>query len=180
MFRQFGVPIFDADIVAREVVQPGAEALQEIAAAFGKEMLTKTGELNRHAMRERVFANTEDRRTLEAILHPRVRAALRTQMSKCGGPYCLLVVPLLVENRADYSFVDRTLVVDVSPKIQVARLMRRDQSTQEAAARVIAAQALRAERLAIADDVIDNDGGIEALEPAVERLHARYLRLVAR
>jgi dephospho-CoA kinase len=179
LFRQYEVPIFDADIVAREVVQPGAEALQEIAAAFGKEMLTKTGELDRHAMRERVFANAVDRRTLEAILHPRVRAALRARMSKCAAPYCLLVVPLLVENRADYSFVDRTLVVDVSPKEQVARLMRRDQSTQEAAARVIAAQALRAERLAIADDVIDNDGDIEALEPAVERLHARYLRLVA-
>jgi dephospho-CoA kinase len=180
LFRQFDVPIFDADIVAREVVQPGAEALQEIATTFGKEMLTGSGELDRHAMRERVFANTVDRRTLEAILHPRVRAALRAQMCKCRAPYCLLVVPLLVENRADYSFIDRTLVVDVSPKVQVARLMRRDQSTQEVAARIIAAQALRAERLAIADDVIDNDGGIEALEPAVEQLHARYLRLVAR
>jgi dephospho-CoA kinase len=180
LFRQFDVPIFDADVVAREVVRPGAEALQEIVAAFGAEMLTKAGELDRRAMRQQVFANASDRLRLEAILHPRVRAAMLAAVERSEAPYCLLVIPLLVEHRSDYSFVARILVVDVSPETQKLRVVRRDRSTDEQAERVIAAQALRAERLAMADDVIDNDGDLAALEPTIERLHGRYLRLVER
>jgi dephospho-CoA kinase len=178
-FTHSGVAVFDADVIARELVRPGSEALLEIADGFGEQMLTKAGELDRQAMRERVFANAEDRRRLEAILHPRVRAALLAAVEGCETPYCLLVVPLLVENRADYAFADRVLVVDISPNVQIARLRLRDRSTQDDAARVIAAQAPRAERLAMADDVVDNDGDIAALEPAIERLHAMYLRLAA-
>jgi dephospho-CoA kinase len=180
LFRHFDVPIFDADIVAREVVQPGAEALQEIAAAFGNEMLTRSGELDRHAMRARVFANANERLRLEAILHPRVRAALLAAVEKSEAPYCLLVIPLLTEHRADYTSVDRMLVVDVSPETQKLRLVRRDRSSEEQAARMIAAQALRAQRLALADDVVDNSGELAALEPVIERLHRMYLRLAER
>jgi dephospho-CoA kinase len=177
LFRARTLSIFDADVVARELVQPGADALKEIADAFGQDVLTASGELDRQRMRERVFANDVERRRLEAILHPRVRAALIAAVESCKAPYCLLVVPLLVENRSDYAFVDRVLVVDVSPDVQAARLMKRDRSSQEAAALMIAAQVSRTGRLAIADDVVDNDGDISALQPVIERLHGMYLRL---
>jgi dephospho-CoA kinase len=179
LFRARNPAIFDADVVARELVRPGADALQEIASVFGGDMLTKGGELDRQRMRERVFSNDSERRRLEAILHPRVRSALIAAVEGCAAPYCLLVIPLLVENRADYDFVDRVLVVDVSPEVQIERLTRRDRNSREAAALMIAAQVSRSDRLAIADDVVDNDGSVEALKPVVERLHGMYLRLAA-
>jgi len=174
------IPMFDADVVAREVVRPGSLALAEIAAAFGTQMLTGSGELDRPRMRELVFLHSDQRRKLEAILHPRVRAALLAAVQDCTAPYCVLVIPLLTEVRTDYDFVDRVLVVDVSPNIQMQRLQLRDRCTPQVAAAMIAAQASRNARLTIADDVVDNDGDKSFLGPAIERLHAIYTRLSRR
>jgi dephospho-CoA kinase len=178
-FSRKGVAVFDADAVARELVQPGMPALAEMAAAFGTNMLTVSGELDRRCMRDLVFSDAVARRKLEAILHPRVRAALREAAAHCAAPYCVLAIPLLAEVRKEYEFVDRVLVVDASPSVQRRRLIQRDHGTPEAAAAVIATQASREQRLAIADDVIDNDGSRDALDPVVGRLHVLYQRLAA-
>jgi dephospho-CoA kinase len=174
-----GATILDADRFARELVQPGMPALAEIAAAFGPQALLPSGDLDRRHMRERIFADPAARQRLESILHPRVRAALFAGVHGCATPYCVLVIPLLTEVRRDYDFVDRVLVVDVSPAVQRQRLVLRDHCSAEAAAAMITAQAPRAARLAIADDVIDNDGAREWLDPAVARLHRIYLRVAA-
>lgn len=176
-FRRLGVPIHDADVHARALVEPGSVALAEIAAVFGQGVITAEGSLDRAAMRGRVFADPAERGRLEAILHPRINAALHAAARDCDAPYCVVVVPLLVEVWTQYRFVDRVLVVDVSPAVQVERLVQRDRSSEAAAQLVITAQALRGQRLALASDVIDNDGDVAALGRAVERLHAIYLAL---
>jgi dephospho-CoA kinase len=178
-FERHAVPVFDADIIARELVQPGTPALAAIANEFGTQMLTESGELDRQQMRDLVFSRPDERRKLEAILHPRVRVALREAAETCAPAYCVLVIPLLAEVRSDYDFVDRVLVIDVSPQVQTARLMLRDRCAPHTAATMIAAQAPREQRLAMAHDVIDNDGEKSALNPMIERLHALYLRLAA-
>jgi dephospho-CoA kinase len=178
-FRQRGVPIFDADVVARGLVQAGQPALAEIAVAFGDAMLTPSGELDRRRMRERVFEDIEERRRLERILHPKVREVLLAAAAACAEAYCVLVIPLLAEANEDYAWVDRALVVDVPFETQLARVMQRDGITRDAALRILAVQATRGQRLALADDVIDNAGSPEALGLSVERLHARYLASAA-
>jgi len=176
-FRAHGEPVFDADLIARDLVQPGQPALAEIAAAFGSEMLTSSGELDRRQMRELVFEDIAARRRLENILHPRVRAELVEAAHSCQRPYCLLMIPLLAESQSDYTWIDRVLVVDVPLDVQIERVMRRDAIGNEAARRILAVQASREQRLALADDVIDNTGPVGALNTAVGRLHERYLRL---
>ena len=173
-FRQRGVPIFDADLVARDLVQPGQPALAEIAVAFGEAMLTPSGELDRRRMRERVFADIDERRRLESILHPKVREVLLAAAAACTDPYCVLVIPLLAEWHDDYAWVDRALVIDVPFETQIVRVMRRDSISRDAALRILSVQATREQRLALADDVIDNARPPEALRSAVERLRERY------
>ena len=146
---------------------------------FGTGVLDADGSLDRRVMRERVFADPDARRKLEAIIHPRVRAWLRRRVGMDRGPYCMLAIPLLFENQDDYDWVDRVLVVDAPEALQVERLMRRDGVTREAAQRVLEAQSTRAQRIAIADDVILNDGEESALDARVAALHARYLELAA-
>ncbi len=172
-FHALGVPVIDADIVARELVLPGAPALQEIVSTFGTEVLDSAGALDRRAMRQRVFAQPEARRALEAILHPRVRQALR-ECSASAHPYAIIVVPLLVENRLDYAWVDRVLVVDVERETQRERLVQRDGIERDLANTMIDAQASRAQRLEAADDVIKNEGTPQDLDSRVQLLHARY------
>jgi dephospho-CoA kinase len=176
-FVRLGVPVSDADVVARALVAAGAPALKEIVSAFGSTVLTSAGQLDRGAMRKRIFKNDTDRRLLESILHPRVRADLLVAASSCTQPYCVLMVPLLAEFRADYAFVDRVLVLDASPEVQIARLMKRDQSSREDALRILSVQALREQRLSLADDVVDNDGELAGLGTVIERLHRIYLEL---
>ncbi|HEY8009997.1 MAG TPA: dephospho-CoA kinase [Rudaea sp.] len=179
-FAERGAAIIDADIVARELVARGQPALAEITAAFGREMLTQTGELDRRHMRERVLASDAERRRLEAILHPRVRSELLARAGGCTAPYCLLVIPLLAESQHAYDWVDRVLVVDLPRAEQLARLMQRDGMTAALAERSLTVQATREQRLALADDVIDNSGVAELLIDAVERLDRLYLTLSAR
>ena len=178
-FEALGIRAYDADVAARAVVEPGSEALAEVARVFGREALDAEGRLDRAAMRQRVFADPPARTTLEAILHPRIRTWLRDSVAADRGPYCILSIPLLVENRAHYAWVDRVLVVDAPEAVQIERLTRRDGIDAALAAKMIAAQASRADRLAIADDVIVNDRDEAALDMQVAALDARYRKLAA-
>ncbi|APG04714.1 dephospho-CoA kinase [Luteibacter rhizovicinus DSM 16549] len=178
-FEALGVRAYDADVAARAVVEPGSEALAEIARAFGTDALDSDGRLDRPAMRKRVFDNLLARTTLEGILHPRIRAWLHDAVNADTGPYCILSIPLLVENRANYEWVDRVLVVDVPEAIQIERLTRRDGVDEALARKMVAAQASRERRLAIADDVIVNEGSELDLAGKVAELHQSYLGLAA-
>jgi dephospho-CoA kinase len=179
-FEALGVAVYDADVAAREVVAPGTPALAEIVLVFGESALNADGSLDRGAMRERVFADPEARKKLEAIIHPRVRTWLRRKVAADRGRYCMLAIPLLVENRTEYAWVDRVLLVDAPEALQIERLVRRDGVTREHAQRMLAAQSTREQRLAIADDVIVNDGEEAALDARIKALHARYLELARR
>jgi len=176
-FEALGVHVYDADVAAREVIAIGSEGLAAIVARFGTGVLDATGGLDRAAMRQRVFGNDEDRRALEAITHPRVRAWLHDRVVADRGPYCLLAIPLLAENLDHYRWVDRILVVDAPEPVQLERLMRRDGIDETLARRMIERQARREKRLALAHDVIVNDGDEAQLDEAIATLHARYLAL---
>lgn len=178
-FQALGAPVHDADVAARAVVEPGSEGLAAVIAVFGNEVLDAQGQLDRAAMRRRVFADEAARRALEAIIHPRVREWLHAQALADRHPYCLLAIPLLAENIAHYRWVDRVLVVDVPESVQLSRLIARDGIDEALAQRMLDRQATRAERLALADDVIDNSGSEAALDAAVDRLHRKYLALSA-
>jgi dephospho-CoA kinase len=178
MFGDLGAVLIDTDIIAREVVLPGTPGLQDIVDTFGTEMLDADGMLDRPAMRRLVFADDAKRRQLEAILHPKIRQEAERQMQTRGGPYQIVIVPLLVESPLK-NLVDRIVVVDCSEAIQLERLLARDIGTKDQARRMLAAQASRQERLALADDVIANDADIAETRIQVAALHARYLALAA-
>jgi dephospho-CoA kinase len=177
-FARLGVPVIDADCIAREVVQPGEPALAALIDAFGEDILGQDGRLNRPRLRERMFADTETRARVENILHPAIGATLKARLADCCAPYCLAMVPLLVETGFERE-VDRVLVVDCSETQQLQRLMQRDGESEPHARRMLANQASRARRLASADDVIENVGSMAELEAKVGRLHQRYLQLAA-
>ena len=174
-FAALGVPIVDTDRIAREVVEPGSEGLAEVAAAFGAEILTG-GELDRAALRRRIFEDPDARRRLEAILHPRIAAEARSRLADLDSPYAILVVPLLIESGL-FTEADRVLVIDAPESLQLQRLIERDGVTRADAEAALAAQSTRDRRLARADDVIVNTGSLDALRREVERLDARYRRL---
>jgi dephospho-CoA kinase len=177
-FTRRGVTVVDSDQVAREVVAPGTPALAAITAEFGPDVLTPEGTLDRRRLREIVFADTDRRRWLERLLHPAIRARAAAQAAAVSAPYVILAIPLLVET-GQVGNVDRVLVVDCAPEVQRSRLLARDGETPERAAAILAAQASRAERLAAAHDLIENEGSLEDLDRAVGALHARYLALAA-
>ena len=179
-FEALGVHVHDADIAAREVIAPGTPGLTAVVEAFGAEVLDGTGKLDRRAMRERVFTDPMARRKLEAIIHPLVRDWLRDRVAAETGPYCLLAIPLLAENLAHYRWIKHVLLVDAPESIQLGRLMLRDGIDETLAYHMLAQQASRAERLALADYVIDNSGDEVALDVAVAQLHQRFLALSQR
>lgn len=178
MFGDLGAVLIDTDIIAREVVLPGTPGLQDIVDSFGAGMLDGDGMLDRPAMRRLVFADDSKRQQLEAILHPKIRRETERQMQTHGGPYQIVIVPLLVESPLK-SLVDRIVVVDCSEEVQLERLLARDTGTEVQARRMMEAQASREERLALADDVIANDADIAETRMQVAALHARYLSLAA-
>ncbi|QSX78548.1 dephospho-CoA kinase [Agrilutibacter solisilvae] len=180
-FQALGVAVADADIAARTVVEPGTAGLAEIVATFGGGVLDAHGRLDRAAMRRRVFDDTTARQALEAIIHPRVRAQLQEECRDAAGAYAMVAVPLLTEvgGREAYPWVQRILVVDVPVEVQHARLMLRDGADRALADRMIAAQATREQRLAIADDVLVNDGALDQLAPHIEALDRRYRALAS-
>ncbi|MFL6620627.1 MAG: dephospho-CoA kinase [Povalibacter sp.] len=177
-FAQLGVPVIDADQVAREVVEPGTEVLKQIIAAFGNEVLDESGTLDRRCLRDRVFADPDQRRILESITHPAIRAEMARQAQAADGLYQIHVIPLLVETgrMRDY---DRVLVVDCPEEHQIARLLERDGTSREQAEQILAAQASREARLQVADDVIVNTGTLQDLEQFVLTLHRNYELLAA-
>ena len=176
LFAELGVSLIDTDVIAREVVEPGQPALAEVVAAFGPEVLDADGRLDRRRMRERIFADPGAKRQLEAILHPAIRAEMERQSREAGGAYQVLVIPLLTEGgRRDH--VDRVLLVDVPEVLQVERLMWRDGVSREQAQASLNAQATRAERLAMADDIVRNTGRVDDLREKVAELHEKYLAL---
>lgn len=178
-FEALGVHVHDADVAAREVIAPGTAGLSAVVDAFGDDVLDDAGQLDRPAMRRRVFADPAARATLEGIIHPRVREWLHERAATEAGPYCLLAIPLLAENIEHYRWVDRVLLVDAPESVQVTRLIARDGIDETLARRILAHQASRAERLALADDVIENHGDESALDNAVTELHQRYLSLAS-
>ena len=179
LFAAKGVPIIDTDVIAREVVEPGRPALAEIANEFGPGILDAEGRLRRRQLRDLVFKDDKRRQALESILHPRIREETEARAAAAGGAYQLIVVPLLAESPMKSS-MDRILVVDVSEQTQLERLLQRDAESELQARRMIAAQASREDRLAIADDVIDNGGTLDATAGQVDRLHGKYLELARR
>lgn len=177
-FAHLGVTVIDADIIARQVVEPGTPALLAIAERFGPQMINDDGSLNRRRLRERIFAHSEDKAWLNALLHPLIQQETRRQMQASTSPYLLWVVPLLVENRLTDK-ADRILVVDVPKETQIERTIRRDGVRREHAEHILAAQATREQRLAAADDVIENMGSADAVASHVARLHDKYLMLAS-
>lgn len=173
-FAAQGIDVVDADVIAREVVQPGTPALTAIEKHFGSEILNQDGSLNRRALRDRVFASPAEKIWLNGLLHPLIHQHTQRQLAEAASPYVLWVVPLLVENQLQAK-ADRVLVIDVSPETQILRTMQRDGVSREHAEQILAAQATREARLAVADDVIDNNGAPDAIVSDVARLHAAYL-----
>lgn len=178
-FEGLGIIVADADIAAREVVATGSPALEQIAARFGTDMLLANGSLDRARLRAHVFADAEERKALEAITHPAIRQRVREVCESAGSAYAIAAIPLLAEagGRTAYPWLHRILVVDAPEAVQHARLLRRDNIDDALATRMIEAQASRAQRLAMADDVIVNDGHPEHLQPRVEALDRLYRQL---
>ncbi len=176
LFSERGVPVLDTDQIARDVVEPGQPALEEVVTCFGPRALDPAGRLDRAWLRQQVFSDSDLRRRLEAILHPRIRAELARRSVAAGGPYQLWVIPLLIEGGGQ-DRVDRVLLVDCPTDTQLQRLLARDGGDPATARAMLEAQAGREQRRAVADDLIDNTGSPDALREAVEALHVRYLSM---
>jgi dephospho-CoA kinase len=175
-FGALGVPIIDTDQLARVVVEPGQPPLERLVERFGPSILTADGHLDRPALRNIVFSDPKARADLEALTHPAIGAAVEARSAEAGGPYQILVIPLLVEKNLG-SQLDRVLVVDCSEELQIRRLQARDGSTLEQAQAILNAQVSRSARLKAAHDVISNEGDLSALRDQVAALHASYLEL---
>lgn len=175
-FERMGVTVIDADVVAREVVEPGQPALAEIIERFGPDIVDEDGRLKRRKLRHIVFNDAEARAALESITHPRIRAALARQRDAAESDYCILVIPLLVKSSM-LDLVDRVLVIDAPEQVQLDRLTSRDDIDEDLARKMIAAQDARSARLAMADDVLVNTGPRKDIADLAAALHAGYLRL---
>jgi dephospho-CoA kinase len=180
VFAGLGIHVCDADRISHALSAPGQPGLTALVQALGKDILDAQGGLDRAALRRRIFAEPVLRKQVEAILHPLVLGALEAQLAAAPGPYTIAVIPLLAESAPSQALVDRILVVDCPEELQVARLMSRDGSTEAEARTILAAQASRDARLAVADDILSNTGDLAALDAAVQRLHGFYRELAAR
>ena len=179
-FIELGITCIDADLTAREVVQPGEPALDAISQHFGEAILLADGSLDRRKLREDIFANPSARAWLNKLLHPLIRQRMLQQCQQANGPYCILMVPLLFENNLQ-SLVQRTLVIDVDEATQIRRTMQRDKTTEEQVKAIIATQCSRQQRLILADDVILNTDDVtpKQRQNRVISLHQTYLLLAS-
>lgn len=175
MFAELGATLVDTDLIAHDLTGPHGSAMAAIADQFGPAFATADGALERARMRELVFADAGAKARLEAILHPRIRAAALAQAAAASGAYVIFVVPLLLESKTWRERVTRVVVIDCPEEVQVARVMARNSLSEQQVRAIMASQATRAERLAAADDVITNAGEIEQLRPQIARLHADYM-----
>jgi dephospho-CoA kinase len=178
LFATRGVPVIDTDEIAHRLSQPGQAAFDEIVRDFGQGILDENRRIDRNRLRERVFDNDDERRRLETILHPHIRAAAQEKLAELSAPYCVLVVPLLIE-AGFQDLTDRILVVDAHENMQIQRTAARSGMSEAEIRKIMSAQASRAQRLQKADDVIDNNSDRKKLEAEVERIHQWYLSLAA-
>ncbi|SCZ50366.1 dephospho-CoA kinase [Thiohalomonas denitrificans] len=176
IFADAGVPVIDTDIIAHELVAPGSPLLTKVVRTFGKDLLHCDGSLDRSRLREQVFADPDKRGQLESLLHPAIRDEMIRRAESVQKSYAILVIPLLVE-KGWQGLVDRVLVVDCPPSLQLQRTISRDDTDERQARAILASQASREERLAVADDVIPNSGTLDKLRQQVHDLHRFYLRL---
>lgn len=178
LFLALGVPVIDADIIARQVVEKGSPLLAELVSHFGVDILTEHKELNRAKLREIVFSHPDEKTWLNQLLHPAIRNKMLTQLKQCQQPYAILMVPLLIENNLTH-LCDHILVVDVLPEIQIERATKRDNNNAEIIKNIVAAQVSREKRLTYADDIIDNnqplEQNFEKIKKQVNNLHRIYL-----
>ncbi len=175
-FAAKGIDVIDADVVAREVVKPGSKALAEIAGRFGRQILLPNGNLNRKAMRVRIFSDPEEKHWLESLLHPIIRDEIVQQLQRSSSPYVILSSPLLLETD-QHRVTDRVLVIDTSEQQQIQRTSARDDTSAGAVQAIMATQLSRAQRLQRADDIIVNDKDLAHLENEVNKLHTYYCEL---
>ena len=175
-FLKLGVPVIDADVIAREIVEPGKPAFEAVIAAFGDQVVGEDGQLDRKALRNIVFADPEQKSRLESILHPQIYTEILHQLEQIAYPYCVVVIPLLAESKRNYP-LDRILVVDLPEKLQIDRTTARDKESEKHIEQIIQSQASRQQRLSIADDVIENSGTPETLLRNIDSLHQKYLEL---
>jgi len=176
LFSTLGIEIIDADLIARQLVEPSQPCLETITQTFGKKILLDTGELNRIQLRQLIFSNPDAKQQLEAILHPKIRQQLIEQSDNSSSPYCILSVPLLIEAKMT-SLVERILVIDTSPDEQLKRLCLRDNISHSQAMNILAAQSSSQQRNAMADDIITNNNSPTELNAEVINLHKKYLEL---
>ena len=179
MFNQLGVPVIDADVIAHQLVEPGTEALSEIAAAFGETILTSEGTLDRARLAEIVFNKPDMKQQLETIIHPRVREQIKAYKdAHKNEPYIIVVIPLLLES-GQRDLVDRVLVVNAAETVRIQRVLARDGRREEQIRSIMRNQADDAQRRAAADDSIDNSGSLDDLMISVRKLHQQYISLAA-
>lgn len=176
LFAALGVPVLDADVIAHQLTLPGTPTTALVLQAFGRDILGAAGGIDRQRLAQRVFDGAEARKQLEEILHPQIRAEMLRRQQGLAAPYVLLVIPLLLEaNQRD--MVDRVLVADVDENMQIARVAARDGRSAAEIRAILSAQTSRAQRLAMADDIIANTGNLDDLKPRVNELHRKYLAL---
>jgi len=175
-FAELGVPVIDADVASRSVVEPGTPGFAQVVERFGARVLAD-GQLDRRTLRNLIFKDSSLRQALDAILHPLIRAEMEREAAQAQGPYVIMAIPLLVEGGGSAKRVDRVLVVDADETLQMQRLQARDGSSEQQAREILASQASRAARLSQADDVLLNAGTVAELRQAVDRLHEQYLQL---
>ncbi len=179
LFADYGAALVDTDAIALALTQPGQPAVTEIVRSFGPEYLTPAGALDRPRMRERVFSDPRARQALESILHPLIRAQVAAQVSAARAPYVLVLIPLLVETGGYRELIERVLVIDAEERVQIERTMARSALTEAQVRAIMATQASREQRLAAADDIIENSGDLARLRAQVQALHQRYVQLTA-
>lgn len=178
LFRQLGIEVIDADTLVRELLGKDSACYQQVLREFGRDVITESGDINRAWLRQRIFSDPVAKKKLESILHPQVRLQMQALAGQCSGPYCILSIPLLVEAGMQ-DMVDRVLIIDLDEMQQLTRLKARDQIDTEQAQNMLNNQCRREQRLAIADDIIDNQGRAAALNKQVQRLHQFYLELAS-
>lgn len=176
LFARRGVPVIDADSIARQLASPGQPALQKMIRTFGRNIINVNGALDRKKLRKIIFDDQTTKARLEAIMHPLIYAEIDRRSGRIDYPYCLAVIPLLLETGRQNHF-DRVLLIDLPERLQLKRALRREQASAALIKKIIASQIRRADRLQYGDDVIDNTGQSSELDGPVNRLHERYLQL---
>ena len=178
-FKSQGIDVLNADTIAKELTQKNTPALTEISRHFGKDFLTKKGDLDRRKLRSHIIHHPEERRWLEELLHPMIRQHIESAIKQCTSPYCIIEIPLLLD-RTPYPYLQRVLLITAEPEQQIQRLMTRDECSETEARALLAQQESNNSRAEIADDIILNTGSIETLNDKLSQLHHNYLRAQAK